>query len=623
MAGRILSFTNTITRPFDVAYYTGTSAGSAQAGTVYDVALGGRGYMIDLQPDGGGSGYEQKSLPLLQRYYLTQTQGNLGEQSLNPSDYWRRSVENWEHGAGQQFNDRDSSVRERFHASKGIDCWTPGQITLLKDTSQLLASANTNLALVMAGSYLYVLDGTALKYTQATSFTTVTGTALSGGASLTSDGFTVWVVDGTDTYYTTRAAATYATYFASPQPGTLVRSVKGRLFVADANVISTASGTAGSATATAFYTHPNSDFTWVDVAEGPTAIYFAGFSGDKSIIYQTAVASDGTNLTIPTAAATLPSGEIVRSICGYLGVLMIGTDQGVRVAAIDSQGNLTVGDLINTATSVRCFEPQDKFVWFGWTNYDSTSTGLGRVNLGIFNSSAPAYATDLMATVQGVVSSVVTFGGVRAYTVQGSGIWIEHATNRVASGSITSGQLNFSLPDIKIAVKAIVSYLAGAGTITTSLSSDSAGYVQLGAVITTLGTTGANTTLPAGLVNGRVHEVQLVLARSATDATAAPIVNRWTLLTNPAPERRVQIDVALMLHSQVKLLNGQTKRYDPIFERNQINAWCQSNEVITFEDAESSYAVTVDDYDWRAYENVDPKVRSWDGTIIVSLKEVG
>jgi hypothetical protein len=614
-----MSFTFNITRGFDQPFFTGTSSGSAQAGTVFDVALGGRGYMLDLQPD--GTGYEVKTLPLLQRYYLTQTTGTIGEATLNPEDYWRRSIDNWENGSGQQFNDRDSSVRERFHVSKGIDCWTPGQISLLKDTTLLLASANTNLRLVMAGTYLYVLDGTALKYTQTTSFTTVTGTALSSGASLTSDGFTVWVVDANDTYYTTRGGATRSLYFASPCAGTLVRSVKGRLFVANANVIYTSSGAAGSATATAFYTHPNSDFTWVDMAEGPTAIYFAGFSGDKSIIYQTAVLSDGTNLAIPTAAATLPSGEIVRSICGYLGVMMIGTDKGVRVAAIDSAGNLTVGDLITTSTSVACFEPQGSFVWFGWTNYDGTSTGLGRVNLGVFNDTAPAYASDLMASVQGAVSSVVSFGGVRCFVVQGSGIWIEHISNRVASGSITSGQLNYSLPDPKTAVKFDLSYLAGAGSITASLSTDSAAYVQMGSVITTLSTAGDNTVLPANLQTGRVHEVQLVLARGS-DTTQSPIINRWTLLANPAPERRVQIDVMLKLHSRTNLLNGQTKTVDPLFERAQINAWCQSNEVITFQDAESSYAVTVDDFDWKAYANVDPKVRSWDGSILVSLKEI-
>lgn len=614
-----------ITRPFDAGFFTGTGAGATapDIGTVWDIALGGRGYMLDLLPEGGGDGYTWKSLPLLQRYMLTQQAGNIGEQTLNPADYWRRSVDSWQNGAGQTFNDHDASTREAFRSSKGINPWTPGQFSLLHDTSQLLASANTNLALAIAGADLYVLDGTALKFTAASSFTTVTGTALSSATSLTSDGFTVWLSDANRVYYTTRGGATYAKYHtADHAAATMIRSVKGRLFSAIGNVLYTHSGAAGSAVATAFYTHPNSDFTWVDVAEGPTAIYFAGFSGDKSIIYQTQIQSDGTALAIPQAAATLPSGEIVRAICGYLGVLMIGTDLGVRVAAIDSAGNLTVGDLIPTGTSVRCFDPQSRFVWFGWTNYDAASTGLGRVDLGTFNQSAPAYASDLMAGAQGIVSSVVTFLSLRAYAVQGSGIWTEHAVNYVPSGSVQSGEMNFALPDIKIAVKFDLNFLAGAGTIVAALSADGQAYVNMGGTLTTTNTMGGNVILPAGLVPGRTHEIQLTLTRGS-DPTQAPVVNRWTLMTNPAPERREMVVAALLLHQNLRLRNGTTKRIDPVFERSQIRAWLQSNEVISFQDSEQSVAVTVDDYEYKAMQNVDPKLRVWEGTLLVTLKIIG
>ena len=615
-----MSLLTGITRPYDAGFFTGTSSGAAQVGSIYDIAIGGRGYMLDLIPEGGGNGYEIKSLPLLQRYFLTQQTGDIGEQTLNPLDYWRRSVDDWTHGSGQLYNDRDgSSIRDRFRTSKGIDCWTPGQITLLNDTTQILTSANTNLALAVAGGDLYIMDGTALKFTpDGSTYTTTTGTALSSGASLASDGFTVWASDTVDTYYTQRGGSSHSLYFASPRPGNLVRSVKGRLFVANGATIYTASGNAGSATATAFYTHPNSDWTWVDITEGPTAIYFAGFSGDKSIIYQTAVVSDGTNLAIPSAAATLPSGEIVRSITGYLGVMMIGTDLGVRVAAIDSQGNLTVGDLIHTSSSVRCFEPQSHFVWFGWTNYDGVSTGLGRVDLGTFNNSAPAYASDIMATVQGTVGSVVTFQGVPTYAVQGSGVWQQHATNKVASGVITSGQLLYELPDNKIAIKYDVSFLNGAGTITAALSPDMGPFVQIGTPITTTNTAGGTSVQTTNQVSGRSHEIQLTLARGA-DTTQAPIITRWTLLANPAPTRRAQIIVALLLHEQTQDRMGQTLLVDTLFERNQIDAWLQSNQVLTFQDTEAAYSVTVNDYEWRSDKNVDRKRKVWDGTEIVTL----
>jgi len=619
-----------ITRPFDAGFFSGPSSAAVatEIGTKWDIAIGGRPYILDLDFGSNEGGYVVKSLPLLQRYYLTQTQGNLGEQSLNPEDYWRRSVDSWENGAGQLFNDHDAttstngSIRSRFRKSKGIDPWTPGQFTLLHDTTQIEPSVNDALALAVAGSELHYLDGDTgwSSSTDGTTFTPLTGTALSGAAAITSDGFTVWVVDGTDTYYATRGGTTYSTWFSTPTPGTLVRSVKGRLFVCTGNVVNTSDGTPGAANVTALYTHPNSDWRWVDVAEGPTAIYFAGFSGDKSIIYQTQIASDGTNLVIPSAAATLPSGEIVRAIQGYLGVLMIGTDKGVRVAAIDSQGNLTVGDLITTGESVSCFEPQEQFVWFGWPNYDSTS-GLGRINLGTFNDSVPAYATDLMTTDGGPVTSVQTFNDLRYFTISGSGLWAETSTY-CPSGSIDSGGLNFALPDIKIAVKFDIQFKAGAGTIIVSSAADDQPFIEIGAPIEATSIQGSNEVLPAGLVSGRTHEIRLTLERDVLDHTQAPIVDRWTLMTNPAPERRVSITAALYLYQELHLRNGSTVKIDPLTERQQINAWMQSNEVITFQDAEVSYAVTVNDFEWHASNQIDPKVRAWEGTMIVQLKEI-
>lgn len=622
--------TLTITRSFSDPFYTGLGGGSgggpqtvAQIGTQYDVGIGGRGYMLDLRPEDGGNGYTVKSLPLLQRYYLTQTQGNLGEQSLNPEDYWRRSVDSWNNGSGQVANDHDQSIRTRFRSSKGIDPWTPGQFTLLHDVSNVLTSISQNLRLAVAGTYLYCLDSTVLKYTtDASTFTFVTGAGLPNAQSIASDGFSVYVADSADTYYTTRGFPNYNTYCAAPHPSSLVRSVKGRLFTANLNVVYEHTGVPGGAATTALFTHPNVDWTWVDMAEGPTAIYFAGFSGDKSIIYQTAILSDGTALNVPSAAASLPSGEIVRSIQGYLGAMMIGTDKGLRVAAIDSQGNLTVGDLIQTGSPVLCFEPQAQFVWFGLSNYDGVSTGLGRADLSTFNASSPACASDVMARTSGAVLSVETFQGVRVFTVQGSGIWIESATDRVETGTILSGALNFALPDPKTAVKFTVSYLRGGGTITASLSADDMPFAQLGGPITTNSASGSNAVLPAALLTGRTFEVELTLDRDGLDASQAPTVDRWTLLANPAPERRVRIELALMLHHEMRLRNGQTQIINPRFERDQIDAWMQSNEVITFQDSESSYAVTVNDYEWRSYAQVDAKVRSWDGTLMVTLNEI-
>jgi hypothetical protein len=109
------------------------------------------------------------------------------------------------------------------------------------------------------------------------------------------------------------------------------------------------------------------------------------------------------------------------------------------VATADSDGNLVSGPLINTGTSVTSFSGNDRFVWFNWTNFDATSTGLGRLDLGVFiSSNQPAYASDLMVTAQGTVSSVNTINGRPVFVVIGSGIYVEHATDKLYLQDILS-----------------------------------------------------------------------------------------------------------------------------------------------------------------------------------------
>ena len=143
----------------------------------------------------------------------------------------------------------------------------------------------------------------------------------------------------------------------------------------------------------------------------------------------------------------------------------------------------------------------------------------------------------------------------------------------------------------------------------------------MGAAIDTMTTTGGNSVQPAGLASGLTHEVKLTFTRG-TDTTQAPVVNRWTLLSNPAPERRIQIEIWIRLDSEIESTSGSTYRCNPIEEREQINAWLESNQVITFQDSEAQYAVTVNDIKWAARANVDALNRQWNGTLWVRRRSI-
>ena len=130
---------------------------------------------------------------------------------------------------------------------------------------------------------------------------------------------------------------------------------------------------------------------------------------------------------------------------GYLGFLLIGSNKGFRLAVQDTNGNLTLGALIETGSTVRAFEGQGQYVWFTWEAYDSTSSGLGRMdlaNLSDRNALVPAYASDLMATSQANVASVATFDDKRVFTVSGDGFYAQD-TDLVAEGSLDSGLINY------------------------------------------------------------------------------------------------------------------------------------------------------------------------------------
>ena len=190
--------------------------------------------------------------------------------------------------------------------------WTPNEIGLLNALDdKLIAASNARLA--VAGDYLYVTDGTAIRRTQditpgAPTWTALGGVPGTGPTVIASDGFNVLTAHvASGIYKTTRARRT-----ASHITGTVdhVAYGKGRWIATNDNVIydvtTQVAGAGPVALPAAFYTHPNTDFAWNSFAEGPEAFYVGGFSGDKSLIYRLTMKEDGTGLNQPVVAGFPP-----------------------------------------------------------------------------------------------------------------------------------------------------------------------------------------------------------------------------------------------------------------------------------------------------------------------------
>jgi hypothetical protein len=247
-------------------------------------------------------------------------------------------------------------------------------------------------------------------------------------------------------------------------------------------------------------------FTWTASTGTGSSHYFAGYNGDKSIIFKTTLTAEGTALGAAIVAGELPDGELVLHLDSYVGYLIIGTNKGVRFANTDSNGYITLGGLIETRQPIYCSEGQDRFVWFGCGNYDDISSGLGRMDLAEFTSAlTPAYASDLMAgwpalntdtsspvaanPILGDVKSVVTYNGKRVFAVSAKGVFAELDT-KVYEASLETGLISHGIIDNKYAafLDARLQPLANGNVLKLSHSSDSEAFVSSGS-INSLGST--------------------------------------------------------------------------------------------------------------------------------------
>lgn len=566
----------------------------------YPVAIGDHEYLVDTSlPTWSSWGYRREPQATVKDQQ--DRQDLISEQTTVREDFYRRAQETWEGGAGQSTLDRKGADPTRFRTSKGIYPWERWKLSLLPDTLQKRTTANTNLQILAVGSYLYLSDGNEVYWTQDVTVTTPTWTAAnirnadsaSAVVSMSTDGFTVYVVLANGHLHTTTRGATTSThYWTSPSgSATRVGYVKGRLLVASGfhlyNVLT--GSTQNELTPTTF----NTDWTWTSFGEGPSSIYAAGFSGDKSKVYRIALTPEGTQLGAPVLAGEVPDGEIVRALDAYLGTVLIGTDKGVRLALPDS-GFLVVGPLVQTTKPVYCFEPQDQFVWFGFSNFDAVSTGLGRVDLRNFTLPlTPAYASDLMATGQGDVSGVVTFQGLRVFCVQALGVWAE-TTNLVAQGTLDSGVITHALPDPKTAIAADLRHQPLDGSVEMHVAADDGTF-------TVAHTSEAQGQSATGITNitpvqATDHlEARIVLNRSATDSTKGPKLLGWALMSYPIPRKSDTVTLPVILRSRVATADGQEAYFDTAKEFDYLKSLEKSGLPVDFREGDRIESAIVDE----------------------------
>jgi flagellar hook protein FlgE len=442
----------------------------------YDVAIGGLPFFYainDSRP------YIRQTAPFRKDQFDNGTEP--GEQSL--TGWWIRSQASFHSGAGIKFYDpatTDENGHYRFAESKGVDVWTKGQVTLLNnctathETTGAIASNgnvqqhvrsikwNSTSGVLLHDEYdvdKIAVDGTLTHFIDYNSGTDAPVYAICD--------------DGTYAYWITNTA-TKKTVYKKPLTGSSASTadvvtmfdevglvtnaameyVKDRIVMCANNKVFEFS-TSASAMPTAVYTHPTTSHVYTSVAASGPAIYISGYNGIQSTIQKFTLSTAGVMPTLTSAvvAAELPVGEIVHKIHYYLGYMLIGTNKGVRVAAVsDQDGSLNYGPLI-VETSQPCYDfaSRDHYVWCA----TGVGSDAGVIRLDLSNEVETlrfAWANDLyMDGVTGHVTTGCAFANgtdrlvfVTAYADSAAGgIYIEDESTLRTSGYLTTGNIRY------------------------------------------------------------------------------------------------------------------------------------------------------------------------------------
>ena len=602
-----------------------------------------------------------------------------GEHTLSGSGYWIRSQSSFHYGEGILFSEplqgNMDEVKFRYRDGYGVNPWTPGELSLLRKTTNVKAMrgkttlatgnnaenniivavdeepviATTNTVAAASGSttitvastsnivvgYKVFATGhiTAGQTVTAIGTGTVTLSAATGGGNMTighaitfmpvyamfkialdstvtnfvtyadlgykqilgqtSDGQTLYVATSEKIYdinLTTGTVSLDYTWNSGTPTDVKLKYVKSRVIAAVLYTDATAKSFEltfphkGTGTNTNISTlTPISGSTtlpfnwvWTGISEGAGAIYLGGYAGEHSTIFKLSVDSTGALSTLVTVV-TLPRGEYVTALYSYLGdYLAIGTNKGVRIGNVDTNGNIAYGPLTWTTTSeVLDFEARNEFLYATATAAVNTQSGLYRINLGQpitlsgyaqpvatgnYARASDIFASDSTATVQSV--RIYSQTDRKVFSVNGVGVYVEHATDLVPQGQIRFARIRYDTLENKAwkrlrirtpkeVISTIEIFKVGETSdelVTTIYKGDSAEYdFNL-----------------ANVYNEATQDAafKLVLYPDPTDATTSTVVNGISIKALPTPTRARVLQIPVFLYDRETDKTGNIVGYE-------------------------------------------------------------
>ena len=616
------------------------SATYSLTGEAYDVAIAGNPFFMMTSDD---APYRRVTAQY-RKQQIDQTR-EAGEQTL--TGWWVRSQSSFHLGAGIKFFEpqQDESLRFQYTESKGVDVWTRGQATLLNATDTFYTGAAPAQLIGLndgTNDAIFVTDGTALKKitTGGTDTTISQAGTPSTIFSLTTDGSNYYFINGTKIHRGSVGVtpADSEIYDAPTTTRATIRYVKQRLILAKENSIYEldANATSSAALPTAFYTHPNANWVWSSIAEGPTAIYISGYdpNGTSSSVFKIALDPTTPNslgfptLETPTVVIDMPQGERINDFDVYLGLYaVLATNLGFRVGISDNNGNIQYGPLLFDQAACNAIAFRDRFAYIA-TTVDGEA-GLVRVDLSTTVLSGSLFfpwAWDLVALgVSASANQVAFFGNSdRAAFATGNNVWAEATNSLVATGYLRTGYIRYNTLETKIfkLMQARVDTTNG-GILIQSIDSVDNFY--------TIGNFSQQSAVPEININypqtaQEYLGFQFTLSRSTTDATKGPLFTGYQLKSLPAVPRQRLIQYPLSCFDHESDSLGVETGYEgSAFARMaQLEAIENAGDSIQVQDFRTgeSYIGLIEEIDFRNNTPSDKRFSGFGGLLLVTIRTI-
>jgi hypothetical protein len=624
-----------LSNPAGATSYSSTSE-------AYDVAFAGLPFFLAASDD---TPYRRVTAQY-RKQQIDQTR-EAGEQTL--TGWWLRSQSSFHLGAGIKYFEpaQAESLRFQFTKSKGVDVFTNGQVTLLNDTASFYSGSDPAQLIGLndgTDDCIIFTDGTAIKKqaSSAGSPTTITQAGTPSTIfSLTTDGSNYYFINGTRVHRGSVGAvpADAEIYTAASTTRATIRFVKQRLILAKENVLYEldANATASAVLPTALYTHPNPNWVWSSISEGPQAIYVAGYdpNGTSSSVFKITLDLANANalgfpeLNVPSVVIDLPDGESINDFDVYLGLYaVLATSAGFRVGIVDNTGDIQYGPLLFKDAPCKGIAFKDNFAFI--STLIEGEAGLIRTDLSttvVSNSLNFPWAWDLIAAGTGTSATDVAFFGNSdrlVFSTVSDDIWAESTTSLVESGYIQTGYIRYNTLEPKIFKLLFPRFISTNGSLSLQ-SIDSAGntynigtYAQ-GATITESG-------IPYPASAQEYLGFKFTFNRSSTNILLGPTFNGYQIKSLVATPRQRLIQYPVFCYDHESDKFGVEVGYEGFaFSRmQQIETVENLGDTIVVQDFRTgeSYIGLIEEMDFINRTPTDKRFSGFGGTLLITIRSV-